>query len=182
MDLDALEERMAKTVDSVRKELTKIRTGLASPAMLDAILVDYYGAKTPLPQCAAVSVPEPRTLAIKPWDKSLTQAIEKAILQSDLGITPMNDGTYIRLNFPVLTTERRKELAKLVKKIGEEGKVAVRNIRRDENEHLKRANKESGESEDTLKEYLDIVQEATDSTIAQIDEVIAAKEKDVMTV
>jgi ribosome recycling factor len=150
--------------------------------MLDAIMVDYYGTRTPLPQCAAVSIPEPRTLAIKPWDKGLTQAIEKAILQSELGITPMNDGTYIRLNFPILTTDRRKELVKLVKKIGEEGKVAVRNIRRDENEHLKRANKESGESEDSLKEYLDLVQASTDATIAQVDQIIASKEKDVMTV
>ncbi len=181
-DVQSLESRMQKSVDALRKDLTKLRTGLASPAMLDNVFVDYYGTRTPIPQVGAVSVPEPRTLAIKPWDKGMMQAIEKAIQTSDLGINPVNDGTYIRLVLPVLTGERRKELAKTARKIGEEAKVAVRNIRRDENEHLKKAAKDSGASEDELKGELDKVQKITDKFTAIIDEVVSDKEKDIMTV
>jgi ribosome recycling factor len=182
VDEQSLESRMQKSIDQLRKDFTKLRTGIASPAMLDNVFVDYYGTKTPLPQVAAISIPEPRTLAIKPWEKGLMQAIEKAIQISDLGINPVNDGTYIRLNLPVLTGDRRKELAKSARKDGEEAKVSIRNIRRDENEHLKKMNKDSGASEDELKGELEIVQKITDKYSALIDQVVAEKEKDIMTV
>ncbi len=182
LDDKSLEARMQKTVDALRKDLTKIRTGLASPAMLDNVFVDYYGTRTPIPQVAALSVPEPRTIAIKPWEKGLMQAIEKAIQMSDLGINPVNDGTYIRLVLPVLTEDRRKDLAKLARKIGEEAKVAVRNIRRDENDTLKKDAKDAGLSEDDLKGELERVQKITDKYTAVVDQVIAEKEKDIMTV
>jgi ribosome recycling factor len=169
-------------VENVRRDLAKIRTGTASPAILDNVFVDYYGTKTPIAQVAAISVPEPRCLAIKPWEKSMMQAVEKAILASNLGINPVNDGTFIRLNMPVLTGERRKELAKMAKGIGEDGKVAIRNIRRDENEHLKKASKDEGHSEDELKGQMDKVQVLTDRFIGEVDKVIAEKEKDILTV
>jgi ribosome recycling factor len=182
IDEASLESRMAKSVDQLRKDFTKLRTGLASPAMLENVFVDYYGTRTPLTQVAAVSVPEPRTLAIKPWEKNMMQPIEKAIQMSDLGINPVNDGSFIRLNLPVLTGDRRNELAKTARKIGEEAKVAVRNIRRDENEHLKKLNKDAGASEDVLKGELDRVQQITDKYVALIDQVVAEKEKDIQTV
>lgn len=182
LDDKSLEARMQKSVDALRKDLTKIRTGLASPAMLDNVFVDYYGTRTPIPQVGAVSVPEPRTIAIKPWEKGMMQAIEKAIQMSDLGINPLNDGTYIRLVLPVLTEDRRKDLAKLARKIGEETKVAVRNIRRDENDTLKKDAKDAGLSEDDLKGELERVQKITDKYTAIVDQVIAEKEKDIMTV
>ena len=182
VDEQSLEARMQKSIETLRKDFTKLRTGIASPAMLDNVFVDYYGTKTPLPQVAAVSIPEPRTLAIKPWEKGLMQAIEKAIQISDLGINPVNDGTYIRLNLPVLTGDRRKELAKTARKDGEEAKVAIRNIRRDENEHQKKLNKDAGASEDDLKGQLDVVQKITDKFTTLIDQIVAEKEKDIMTV
>jgi ribosome recycling factor len=182
LDEKSLQARMQKTVDTVHRELAKIRTGIASPAILDNVYVDYYGTKTPISQAAAISIPEPRCLAIKPWDKSLMQAIEKAIQASNLGINPVNDGTYIRLNMPVLTTERRKELAKVAKGIGEEGKVAIRNIRRDENEHIKKRAKDESLSEDELKEELEKVQTLTDRYIAEVDKLIVEKEKDILTI
>ena len=182
LDEKSLKEKMQKPVDTVRRELTKIRTGIASPSILDNVYIDYYGTKTPIPQAAAITVPEPRCLAIKPWDKSLMQAIEKAIQASNIGIQPVNDGTYIRLNMPVLTGDRRKELAKQAGKIGEEGKVAIRNIRRDENEHLKKSSKDQHKSEDELKHEMDKVQAITDKFIAEVDKVIADKEKDILTV
>jgi ribosome recycling factor len=182
IDEASLESRMAKSVEQLRKDFTKLRTGLASPAMLENVFVDYYGTRTPLTQVAAVTVPEPRTLAIKPWEKNMMQPIEKAIQMSDLGINPVNDGSFIRLNLPVLTGDRRNELAKTARKIGEEAKVAVRNIRRDENEHLKKVNKDAGASEDVLKGQLDRVQQITDKYVALIDQVVAEKEKDIQTV
>ncbi|MDB5048413.1 MAG: ribosome recycling factor [Fibrobacteres bacterium] len=182
LDETSIKERMQKTVENVRRDLAKIRTGVATPAILDNVYVDYYGTKTPISQAAAITVPEPRCLAIKPWDKSLMQAIERAILTSNIGINPVNDGTFIRLNMPVLTGERRKELAKFANKIGEEGKVAIRNIRRDENEHLKKSSKDAGHSEDELKHEMDKVQALTDKFIAEVDKVIAEKEKDILTV
>jgi ribosome recycling factor len=182
LDEKSLKDRMQKTVENVRRELAKLRTGTASPAILDNVFVDYYGTKTPISQAAAITVPEPRCLAIKPWDKGLMQAIEKAIMISDIGINPVNDGTYIRLNMPVLTGDRRKELAKTAKKMGEEGKVAIRNIRRDENEHLKKAAKDQSKSEDELKGEMDKVQVITDKFIVEVDKVIAEKEKDILTV
>jgi|SRR5690606_17094921 len=182
LDEKSLKDRMQKTVENLRRELAKLRTGTASPAILDNVFVDYYGTKTPISQAAAITVPEPRCLAIKPWDKGLMQAIEKAIMISDIGINPVNDGTYIRLNMPVLTGERRKDLAKTAKKMGEEGKVAIRNIRRDENEHLKKAAKDQSKSEDELKQEMDKVQVITDKLIVEVDKVIAEKEKDILTV
>lgn len=182
LDEKSMRERMGKTVDNVRRDLAKIRTGMASPSILDNVYIDYYGQRTPISQAAAISVPEPRCLAIKPWDKGLMQAIERAIQTSDIGINPVNDGTYIRLNMPVLTGDRRKDLAKTAKKIGEEGKVAIRNIRRDENENLKKASKDQNKSEDDLKLEMDKVQALTDKFIAEVDKVIAEKEKDILTV
>lgn len=182
LDAATLEAHMQKTVDNVRRDFAKIRTGAASPAILDSVYVDYYGTKTPIPQAAAITVPEPRQLAIKPWDKGLMGAIEKAILASDLGLNPVNDGNFIRLNMPILTQDRRKELVKTAKKIAEEGKVAMRNIRRDENEHLKKAAKDQNLSEDALKDELDKVQVITDRYIAILDKVFAEKEKDILTV
>jgi ribosome recycling factor len=182
LDEKSIKERMQKSVDAVRRDLAKIRTGIASPSILDNVFVDYYGTRTPIPQAAAITVPEPRTLAIKPWDKSLMQAIEKAIQASDIGINPVNDGTYIRLNMPVLTGDRRKELAKQAKKIGEEAKVAIRNIRRDENDRLKKELTGAGHSEDELKGWQDKVQAITDKFVADVDKIIADKEKDILTV
>jgi ribosome recycling factor len=182
LDEKSIKERMQKSVDAVRRDLAKIRTGIASPSILDNVFIDYYGTRTPIPQAAAISVPEPRTLAIKPWDKGLMQVIEKAIQASDIGINPVNDGTYIRLNMPVLTGDRRKELAKQARKIGEEAKVAIRNIRRDENDRLKRELTGAGHSEDELKGWQDKVQVITDKIIADVDKVIADKEKDILTV
>ena len=177
-----LESRMQKSVDAVNKDLTRIRTGIASPALLDSVMVEYYGQKTPVNQVANVSVPGPRTLAIKPWDKQMLSNIEKAIQISDLGVTPVNDGQLIRLNFPVLTGDRRKELAKQAKKIGEDGKIAVRNIRREENDRLKKQGKDEHESEDAVKDKLDEVQALTDKYIGIIDEMVSEKEKDILTV
>jgi ribosome recycling factor len=182
LDEKSIKERMQKSVDAVRRDLAKIRTGIASPSILDNVFIDYYGTRTPIPQAAAISVPEPRTLAIKPWDKALMGVIEKAIQASDIGINPVNDGTYIRLNMPVLTGDRRKELARHAKKIGEEAKVAIRNIRRDENDRLKREITGAGHSEDELKGWQDKVQVITDKVIAEVDKVIAEKEKDILTV
>jgi len=182
LDENSIRERMQKSVDAVRRDLAKIRTGIASPSILDNVFIDYYGTRTPIPQAAAISVPEPRTLAIKPWDKSLMGLIEKAIQASDIGINPVNDGTYIRLNMPVLTGDRRKDLAKQAKKIGEEAKVAIRNIRRDENDRLKRELTGGGHSEDELKGWQEKVQVITDKFIAEVDKVIADKEKDILTV
>lgn len=182
LDEKSIADRMQKSVDTLRKDLAKVRTGIASPAILDNVMVDYYGTKTPLPQVAAVSVPEPRTLAIKPWEKNLLQVIEKAILASNLGMNPMNDGTYIRLNMPILTADRRKELAKSARGIGEEAKVAVRNIRKDENEQSKKNAKDARVSEDELKQELEKIQHLTDKFIAVIDQILDDKEKDILTV
>jgi ribosome recycling factor len=182
LDAAALEEHMQKTVDNVRRDFAKIRTGAASPAILDTVFVDYYGTKTPISQAASITVPEPRQLAIKPWEKGLMQAIEKAILASDIGINPVNDGNFIRLTMPILTQDRRKELVKTAKRIAEEGKVAMRNIRRDENDRLKKEAKDENLSEDALKDELDEVQAVTDRFIVLLDKVLAEKEKDILTV
>ena len=182
LDEASIKERMQKTVENARRDLAKIRTGTASPAILDNVFVDYYGTKTPISQVAAITIPEPRCLAIKPWEKNMMQPIEKAIMTSNIGINPVNDGTYIRLNMPVLTGERRKELAKMAKGIGEDSKVAIRNIRRDENEGLKKTLTGAGHSEDELKGWMDKVQALTDKFIAEVDKVIAEKEKDILTV
>ncbi len=179
--LDA-EERMEKAVSALKSELAKIRTGRASALLLEHILVDYYGVPTPIPQMSSVSVPEARMLVIKPYDRSMLKEVEKAILASNLGITPTNDGQVIRIVFPPLTEERRKELAKQVSKYGEDAKVAIRNIRRDANEQLKKLEKDKVISEDDLKDYMDEVQELTDKYIEKIDQVVEEKEKDIMTI
>lgn len=174
------EERMEKTVDSLHQELQTVRTGRASANVLDRITVDYYGAPTSVNQVATVSTPEARLLVIKPYDKSMIKVIEKAILESNLGITPSNDGQVIRIAFPALTEERRRELAKLVHKYGEEGKVALRNIRRDANDALKKLEKDKAITEDELKDYQDDVQKLTDDYTKKVDVVVDNKQKDIL--
>ena len=176
------DEKMTKTMASLDSELNTIRAGRANPRVLDKITVDYYGTQTPLQQVANISVPEARIIQIQPWEGSLIKKIEKAILCSDLGINPSNDGKIIRLVFPELTEERRKDLAKDVKKKGEAAKVAVRNIRRDANDALKKLGKKSEVSEDEIKELEDKVQKMTDNYIKQVDKAIDAKTKEIMTV
>ena len=175
------EERMDKAVGALRKELAGLRAGKASPALVERVQVEYYGTMTPLNQVASVNTPDARTLLIQPWDKSALQAIEKALLKSELGLTPSNDGSTIRLNIPPLTEERRAELAKLIRKYGEEAKVAIRNIRRDANDEIKKLEK-TGMSEDESRRHQEDVQKATDRFTAEIDKVLAAKEKEIMEV
>ena len=180
--LKVYEEKMTKSYDAMIREFTAIRAGRANPHVLDKLKVDYYGTPTPIQQVGNISVPEPRMLQIQPWEKSLIKAIEKAILTSDLGITPSNDGTVIRLVFPELTEERRKQLAKDVKKKGDEAKVAIRNIRRDANEAFKKMNKNNELTEDDQKDLETKVQKMTDKYIADIDKAIEEKTKEIMTV
>ena len=180
--LKVYEEKMNKSYDALLNEYTSIRAGRANPHVLDKIKVDYYGAPTPLQQVANISVPEPRMILIQPWEKSLLKAIEKAILTSDLGINPTNDGTCIRLVFPELTEERRKELAKDVKKKGEGAKVAIRNIRRDANDTFKKMEKGGEISEDDQKLAEEKIQKLTDKYIKEVDAAVDAKSKEVMTV
>ena len=176
------EEKMKKTLASLESELVTIRAGRANPHILDKLAVDYYGAPTPLQQVANITVPEARMIQIQPWESSLIKGIEKAILTSDLGLNPSNDGKVIRLVFPELTEERRKELVKDVKKKGEAAKVAVRNIRRDANDALKKMGKGGDISEDEIKDLEEQVQKLTDKFIAEIDGAIAEKTKEIMTV
>ncbi len=175
-------EKMNSAADALKKEFSSIRTGRASLALLDGITVDYYGTPTPVQQLASLSIPESRQIAIQPWEQRLIPEIEKAILKSDLGLTPMNDGKTIRINIPVLTEERRKQLVKLVRKRAEEAKVAVRNIRRDSNEELKKLEKEKHLSEDVVKKEHDDIQKVTDAFIKKVDEILANKEKEIMEV
>ncbi|WP_257350017.1 ribosome recycling factor [Pseudalkalibacillus decolorationis] len=176
------DDKMNKAVDSFRRELSTLRAGRANPALLDRVNVDYYGAATPLNQMANISVPEARLLLIQPYDKSIIGDIEKAIQKAELGLTPSNDGDVIRIAIPALTEERRKELVKLVKKYAEEGKVAVRNVRRDANDDLKKLEKGGEMTEDDLRHYSDEVQKLTDKFVAEIDSISAAKEKEIMEV
>ena len=180
--LKVYEEKMTKSYDSMIRDFTSIRAGRANPHVLDRIKVDYYGTPTPLQQVGNISVPEPRMPMIQPWEKSLLKTIEKAILASDLGITPTNDGSVIRLVFPELTEERRKELVKDIKKKGEAAKVAVRNIRRDANETFKKQNKANEISEDDQKDLETKVQKMTDKYIADIDKAVEEKSKEILTV
>lgn len=175
------EERMEKAVGALKRELATLRAGRANAALLDRIQVEYYGALTPVNQLANISTPDPRTLVIQPWDKSSMSEIERAIMKSDLGLTPANDGMIIRLTVPALTEERRVELVKQTKKYGEEAKVAVRNIRRDANDDIKKLEK-SDISEDESRRYQDDIQKSTDKYIAEIDKVLVAKEKEIMEV
>ncbi|MGI5998668.1 MAG: ribosome recycling factor [Lutispora sp.] len=176
------EEKMNKTIGILKKELASLRAGRANPAMLDRITVEYYGVETPLNQLANISAPEPRVMTIQPWDAKSISLIEKAILKSDLGINPSNDGKVIRLVVPQLTEERRKELVKVVKKMGEESKVAVRNTRRDANDSFKKLKKDNKITEDELKKAEDDMQKCTDKAIKEIDKILEAKEKEIMEV
>jgi len=180
--LSDAKQRMTKSVDNFVHELTKIRTGRATPTLLDTVKVDYYGQTVPLNQAATVSVPEPRLLAVQPWEKNMLAEIERAVLKADLGLNPSNDGTLIRIPIPQLSEERRKDLVKLVHKFSEDAKIAIRNIRRDANDHLKKIEKTHDISEDQLGDDLDRVQELTDDSIKKIDEILTAKEKEVMEV
>ena len=174
--------KMQKTIDVVMSDFASVRAGRANAAVLDKITVDYYGSATPINQVAAISSPDPRSLLIKPWDSSVLKAIEKAIQTSDLGINPQNDGSSIRLSFPQLTEERRKELTKQVKKYAENGKVAIRNIRRDAMDKLKAKQKKSEITEDDCKEYEKELQDMTDKRCKELDELAAKKEKELMAV
>ncbi len=176
------EDRMVKGVEIVRQELVKIRTGKATTALLDGIKVEYYGSMMPLHQVANISVPDVHLITVQPWDKSMVAPIERAILAANLGLNPANDGTLIRVPIPPLTEERRKELVKLVKKFAEDGKVAVRNVRRDAIEHLKKAEKEEHFSEDERKRGEAEAQKLTDKYIKEIDHLLAQKEKEIMEV
>lgn len=179
--LDA-EERMDKVISSLQRELATLRAGRATPALLDRIEVNYYDTVTPLKQLAGISAPEPRLLVIQPWDKKSVPDIEKAILKSDLGLTPTSDGSLIRLSIPQLTEERRRELVKFVRKKAEESKVGVRNARRDANEEIKQLEKEGDISEDERRRAQDEIQELTDDKIKEIDGVLQVKEKEIMEV
>ena len=174
--------RMEKTVENLVNELTRIRTGRANPSLLDNVKVDYYGQLVPLNQAANISVPEPRLIAIQPWEKNMLAEIERAILKADLGLNPSNDGTMIRIPIPQLSEERRKDLVKLVHKFGEDGKIAIRNIRRDANDHLKKMEKNHQISEDELSVELDTIQDTTDEYIKNINEILEKKEKEVLEV
>ena len=180
--LNIYEEKMKKTMNNLAEEYGGIRAGRANPHVLDKLRVDYYGTPTPIQQVANVNVPEPRMIQIQPWEASMVKAIEKAILTSDLGINPTNDGKVIRLVFPELTEERRKELAKDVKKKGENAKVAIRNIRRDGNDAFKKLSKSEDISEDEIKDLEDALQKLTDKYIANVDKSIEEKTKEILTV
>jgi ribosome recycling factor len=176
------ENNMKKTVEVVKKEFASLRAGRATPALLDKIMVNYYGTPTPINQLANISVPEARLMVIQPWDKSVLPEIERAIMKSDLGVPPAGDGTVIRLAIPQLTQERRVELMKIVKKKAEDGRVAVRNIRREANEQLKLTQKGGKLSEDELKRSQDEVQKLTDRFIKEIDALLSTKEQEIMQV
>ncbi len=177
-----VKDRMSKAISALKKDLASLRAGRANTALLDKITADYYGVPTPIPQMATVTAPEARLLVIQPWDKTTIPEIEKGILKSDLGITPSNDGTVIRLGFPQLTQERRAELVKLIKKKGEESRVAIRNIRRDGNDMIKDLEKDNEISEDDSRRAQDEIQKITDGFIKEIDQVIEKKEEEVLEV
>ncbi len=180
--LEKCGHHMDRAIEEVKHNFSTVRAGKASPAILDPIRVDYYGSPTPLNQVANVSCPEPRMIVIQPWEKNMLAPIEKAIMTSDLGLNPGNDGSMIRVPLPELSEERRKELVKHVHKLAEDGKVAVRNVRRDANDHLKKALKASEISEDDERRALKEVQDLTDKHIENIDKLMADKEKDIMAV
>lgn len=175
------EERMEKAILSLKRDLATLRAGRASTSLLDRIQVEYYGAPTPLNQLANISTPDTRTLLIQPWDKTSMSDIERAIMKSDIGLTPANDGTIIRLSIPALTEERRTDLVKLTKKFGEDAKVAIRNIRRDANDDIKKMEK-NGISEDESRGHQEDIQKTTDKFITEVDKVLLTKEKEIMEV
>jgi len=178
--LKDLEARMNAAIDALGREFASVRTGRASPALLDGVRVDYYGTSTPITQMASVSVPDARTLTIQPWEAGQLKEVEKAIIKSDLGITPMNDGKLLRLTMPTLTEERRKQLAKVVGKIAEESRVAVRNLRREANDKLKALAKDKKVSEDDERRGHDQIQKTTDRFVAKVDELLKKKEQEIL--
>ena len=182
MDYQNLKERMEKTINVFSEKLSEVRAGRANPAILNKVKIDYYGTPTPINQVAGISVPEARMILIQPWDASVLKDIEKAILASDIGINPNNDGKVIRLVFPELNEERRKELVKDIKKMAEEAKVAVRAVRRDGIEEAKAEQKEGNITEDELKQAENEIQKITDKSVEEIDEILAKKEKEIMSV
>ena len=186
MDIDTIlldaEERMGKAVASLDKDFSKLRTGRATTALVDGIKADYYGTPTPIAQMASVTIPDSRSIAIQPWDKNGFQAVEKAILKSDLGLTPINDGKIIRINIPPLTEERRKELVKVGRKYAEDARIAVRNVRRDANDSLKKLEKGKEISEDERKKAEEDVQELTNKYGAEIDKHFQEKEKEILAI
>lgn len=182
MSIEVLETKIEKSLSLLKEELATVRAGKANAALVDRVMVDYYGTPTPLKSLANISVPEPRMLLISPFDPKAIPEIERGINAANIGINPANDGKVVRLTIPQVTEERRKELTKTVKKIGEETKVAVRNLRRDENDELKKAQKKGDLTEDDLKEDLDNVQKIIDKAIKNIDELVAEKEKEIMEV
>ena len=182
MDYNIIKEKMNKSIDNLREKFAEVRAGRANPAILNKVKIDYYGTPTPINQVAGVSVPEARMIVIQPWDISVLKEIEKAILASDIGINPNNDGKVIRLAFPELTEERRKDLVKDIKKMAEEAKVAVRAVRRDGIETAKAEQKEGNMTEDELKQAENDIQKLTDTSVEEIDKILANKEKEVMSV
>ena len=177
-----LKDKMDRSIDALHREIAKLRTGRASISMLDGIRVDYYGTMTPLNQLATMSVPESRLITIQPWDAGVLSDIEKAVMNSDMGLTPTNDGKLVRISIPQLTEERRKEIVKTAKKNAEEGKVAIRNNRRDANEEIKKLEKDKTISQDDLKKSQTKIQEITDKYIDRVDDILKHKEKEIMEV
>ena len=178
----SLEDGMTKAVESLKYQLTKVRTGRATASVFDGVSVDYYGTPTPVKQVGQISTPEARLLQIQPFDKNMIAAIEKAILTANLGLTPSNDGNLIRIPFPALTEEKRKDQVKEIKKLGEDSKISIRNVRRDQNDKVKKAEKDKALSEDESKKYQTEIQTVTDKFIKQVDEIIVGKEKELMTI
>lgn len=173
---------MDKSIQSLKAELAKLRTGRASAALVDSVQVDYYGSFTPLSQVANITTPDARTIQINPWEQNMVAAVEKAILAANVGLTPQSDGKVIRINVPAMTEERRKELVKLLKKMGEDTRVAIRNQRRDGNEFIKKLEKDKKVSEDESKKFQELIQKKTDEKIAEVDKTAIAKEKEIMTI
>lgn len=177
-----LDDQMNKAIKSLQNQMSKVRTGRATPAVLDGIMADYYGTPTPIKNLGQISTPEARLLQIQPFDKTAIAAIEKSILAANIGLTPGNDGTFIRIQFPALTEDKRKAFVKDVKKIGEDAKVAIRNVRRDQNDKVKAAEKDKKVSEDESKKIQDEIQKVTDNFIKEVDKIVEAKEKELLTV
>ncbi len=177
-----LEESMAKSIKSLQNQFLKVRTGRASASVLDGVTVDYYGSATPINQVGQISTPEARLLQIQPFDKTIIAEIEKAIINANLGLNPGNDGNLIRISFPALTEDTRKDLVKDIKKLGEDAKIAIRNARRDQNEVVKKAEKAKEITEDELKKFTEEIQKVTDKFVKEVDDLMVAKEKDLMTV
>lgn len=180
--IDNLSEKMSKTINNFKTELAKVRTGRATPALVDGIKADYYGSLMPLNQVASVTCPDARTIQIQPWEQTMLQPIEKAILIANIGLVPQSDGKLIRIPLPMLTEERRKELVKYIKKIGEDSKIALRNERRDANETVKKMEKDKKITEDDTKKATDQIQKKTDDFVAEVDKLITQKEKEIMSV